>query len=267
MYTFIHQWRCQLCKATASWLGAVRFGCLAQGHLNTKLGGAGVRTSNFPGYQTIILSSSYCHPAMELHAFGPAKHWHTRPCRRTAKKTIGVSLPSIQDIFRRRVHAERLPSWTTPPTPHADHLTLCHQDFAASESALRFWNKFFPPSCQTFETPSEETTLHQCLHRWLPVSFGIDLKCAFKALNAAWGCCVYLWYASSLCAWALLEIPQQALRTVPSSWLITKGDPEFSVGALSCGSSCLGISGRQTQYPLFPLTFIEWLFVNWWNWL
>ena len=36
-----HRRRSQPCKATASSSGAVRVRCLAQGHLNTQLGGAG----------------------------------------------------------------------------------------------------------------------------------------------------------------------------------------------------------------------------------
>ena len=41
MHTFTHRRRCQPRRATASSSGAVRVRCLAQGHLNTQLGGAG----------------------------------------------------------------------------------------------------------------------------------------------------------------------------------------------------------------------------------
>ena len=44
--TLTHRWQSQPCKATASSSGAVRVKCLAQGHINTQLGGAGDRTSN-----------------------------------------------------------------------------------------------------------------------------------------------------------------------------------------------------------------------------
>ena len=47
MHTFTHQWRRRHpCKATASWSGAVRVRCLAQGHLDYQLGGAGDRTTS-----------------------------------------------------------------------------------------------------------------------------------------------------------------------------------------------------------------------------
>ena len=48
MHTFTHRRRCQPCKATASSSGAVRVRCLAQGHLDTLLGGARDQTSNLP---------------------------------------------------------------------------------------------------------------------------------------------------------------------------------------------------------------------------
>ena len=38
MHTFTHRRRCQPRRATASWSGAVRVRCLAQGHLDTQLG-------------------------------------------------------------------------------------------------------------------------------------------------------------------------------------------------------------------------------------
>ena len=38
--TFTHRWWSQPCKATASSSGAIRVGCLAQGHLDTHEGGA-----------------------------------------------------------------------------------------------------------------------------------------------------------------------------------------------------------------------------------
>ena len=43
---FTHQWRSQPCTATASWSGAVRVSCPAQGHLDAQLGGAGDRTGD-----------------------------------------------------------------------------------------------------------------------------------------------------------------------------------------------------------------------------
>ena len=46
MHTFTHPRRCQQCEVTASWSGAVRMRCPAQGHLDTRLGGDGGRTSN-----------------------------------------------------------------------------------------------------------------------------------------------------------------------------------------------------------------------------
>ena len=48
IHPFTHRRRCQPCKATASSSGAVRGRCLTQGHLDTKLGGAGDQTSNLP---------------------------------------------------------------------------------------------------------------------------------------------------------------------------------------------------------------------------
>ena len=44
----IHRWRCQPRRATASSSGAVRVRCLAQGHLDTHLGGAGTELAPFP---------------------------------------------------------------------------------------------------------------------------------------------------------------------------------------------------------------------------
>jgi hypothetical protein len=44
--THSHRRRCQPCEATASLSRAVRVRCLAQGHLDTQLGGAGDQTSN-----------------------------------------------------------------------------------------------------------------------------------------------------------------------------------------------------------------------------
>ena len=41
IHTLTHQRQSQPCKATASSSGAVRVKCLAQGHINTQLGGAG----------------------------------------------------------------------------------------------------------------------------------------------------------------------------------------------------------------------------------
>ena len=46
MHTFTHRWRCQARRVTASSSGAVRGSCLAQGHVNTQLGGAGDQTRN-----------------------------------------------------------------------------------------------------------------------------------------------------------------------------------------------------------------------------
>ena len=48
MHIFTQQVRCQTCKVTASSLEEVSVRRLAQGHLNTQLGGAGDRTSNLP---------------------------------------------------------------------------------------------------------------------------------------------------------------------------------------------------------------------------
>ena len=47
-HVFTHRRRCQPRRETASWSGAVRVRRLAQGHLDTRLGGAGDRTSNLP---------------------------------------------------------------------------------------------------------------------------------------------------------------------------------------------------------------------------
>ena len=58
MHTFTHRRRCQPCKATASSSGAVRVRCLAQGHLDNQLGGAGDRTSNLPVTSQTALSRS-----------------------------------------------------------------------------------------------------------------------------------------------------------------------------------------------------------------
>ena len=46
IHTLTHWRQSQPCKATASSSGAVMVKCLAQGHINTQLGGAGDRTSN-----------------------------------------------------------------------------------------------------------------------------------------------------------------------------------------------------------------------------
>ena len=46
MLTFTHRRWCQQCRAAASSSGAVTVMCLAQGHLDTQLGGAGDRTNN-----------------------------------------------------------------------------------------------------------------------------------------------------------------------------------------------------------------------------
>ena len=46
MHTLTHRRQSQPCKATASSSGAVRVKCLAQGHINIQLGGAGDQTSN-----------------------------------------------------------------------------------------------------------------------------------------------------------------------------------------------------------------------------
>ena len=51
MHTFTHRRRRQPCKAIASWSGAVRVRCLAQGHLDTQqqeLTGVGDQTSILP---------------------------------------------------------------------------------------------------------------------------------------------------------------------------------------------------------------------------
>ena len=48
MYTSTHRRRSRPCKVTASSSGALRVRCLARGHLNTRLGGAGDRTSILP---------------------------------------------------------------------------------------------------------------------------------------------------------------------------------------------------------------------------
>ena len=48
MHTFTHRQRCQGEGATASSSGAVRVRCLAHGHLDTQLGGAGNLTGNLP---------------------------------------------------------------------------------------------------------------------------------------------------------------------------------------------------------------------------
>jgi hypothetical protein len=46
IHTLTHRRQSRPRKATASSSGAVRVKCLAQGHVNTQLGGAGDRTSN-----------------------------------------------------------------------------------------------------------------------------------------------------------------------------------------------------------------------------
>ena len=46
IHTLTHRRQSQPCKATASSSGAVRVKCLAQGDVNTQLGGAGDHTSN-----------------------------------------------------------------------------------------------------------------------------------------------------------------------------------------------------------------------------
>ena len=50
MHTFTHRRRCQLCKATASSLGAVKVRCIAQGHLDTIARGS-------PGFELATLRS------------------------------------------------------------------------------------------------------------------------------------------------------------------------------------------------------------------
>ena len=57
MHTFTHPRWCQPCKATASSPGAVRVRCLAEGHLDTRLGGAGDRNSNLPVTSQLYLLS------------------------------------------------------------------------------------------------------------------------------------------------------------------------------------------------------------------
>jgi len=52
IHTFTHRRRCQPCKATASWSGAVKVRwCLAQGHLHTW-----DRTSNLPVASVCVLN-------------------------------------------------------------------------------------------------------------------------------------------------------------------------------------------------------------------
>ena len=51
--------RCQPCKATISSLGAVGVRCLAQGHVDTWLGGAGDRTSNLLVANGSTLNASF----------------------------------------------------------------------------------------------------------------------------------------------------------------------------------------------------------------
>ena len=47
IHGFTKRRRCQPCKATARSPGAVRVRCLAQGHLDTQLGGAGIELATF----------------------------------------------------------------------------------------------------------------------------------------------------------------------------------------------------------------------------
>ena len=48
IHTCTHQQQCQLCKATARSSGAIKVRCLAQGHLDTRQGGAGDPTFWLP---------------------------------------------------------------------------------------------------------------------------------------------------------------------------------------------------------------------------
>jgi len=55
IHPFIHQQRCQPCKATTNTSGAGRVRCLAQGHLDTLLGGARGSNQQPSGWQTTTL--------------------------------------------------------------------------------------------------------------------------------------------------------------------------------------------------------------------
>ena len=55
IHTLTHRRQSQPCKVTASSSGAVRVKCLAQGHNDTQLGGAGDRTSHPIGFKRTAL--------------------------------------------------------------------------------------------------------------------------------------------------------------------------------------------------------------------
>jgi len=73
IHPFIHRPRCQPCKVTTNTSGAVRvigYRCLAHGHLDTGLGGAGDRTSNLPvARQLLFLLLSHYRPCIITSLF------------------------------------------------------------------------------------------------------------------------------------------------------------------------------------------------------
>jgi hypothetical protein len=93
MHTFIQRRRCQPRRATASLSGAVRVRRLAQGHLDTQLGGAGDRASS-------------------LQVSGPP-----------ALPPAPPGLYDYTSLFQQRWEIQREDA-TVPPHPHPHHSPL-----------------------------------------------------------------------------------------------------------------------------------------------
>ena len=83
IHTLTHRRRRQPRRATASWSGAVRVSCLAQGHLETRLGGAGDRTSDLLVTSRHALPPEQSRPQVLLTVFYPAMttpgQWEVSP--------------------------------------------------------------------------------------------------------------------------------------------------------------------------------------------
>jgi len=126
VHPFIHRRRCHSCKATTNTSGAVRVRwCLAQGHLDTWLGGArGLKPATF------LLADPFLPPELRLY-FAHGVHFNNgwsspmRLCRKATGRvgwgedafgSDGFSLPSGKKTSGS--HLDLLPTWT------AMHLTL-----------------------------------------------------------------------------------------------------------------------------------------------
>ncbi|CAL8365855.1 unnamed protein product [Arctogadus glacialis] len=72
IHTLTHRRQSQPCKATASSSGAVRVKCLAQGHIDTQLGGARDGTSNLSVNKTTALPPELRRPSGAKQRHGHA---------------------------------------------------------------------------------------------------------------------------------------------------------------------------------------------------